>query len=89
MWVQATAVIASRTTRVTGTVQRSKRAMARKPVAAMTTWMAMTTAAMVIFRPVPPWMPTLPNSATTRSSTIQVLTAHQPADSRPCMAAGR
>ena len=39
--VQATIVIASRTTIVIGTVQRSNRAMARKPIAASQTWIAM------------------------------------------------
>ncbi len=87
--VQATIVMASRTTSVIGTVQRSKRAMARKPIAASQTWIAMITMATAIFTPSPPPMPILSNSAMTRSRMIQVLMAHQPTASRPCMSAGR
>ena len=79
----------SRTASVTGTVYFSNAAIHRKPLAAIHVCSAMTTATIAIFMPTPPSMPSSPKSATTRSSTIQVLIAHQPADVMPWMTAGR
>ena len=78
-----------RTASVTGTVYFSKAAIQRKPLAAIHVCSAMTMATIAIFIAMPPSMPSSPKSATTRSSTIQVLIAHQPADVMPWMIAGR
>jgi hypothetical protein len=79
----------SSTARVTGTVYFSNAAIHRNPLAAIHVCSAMTTATIAIFMPTPPSIPSWPRSATTRSSTIQVLIAHQPAEVTPWMMAGR